>query len=226
MERTREQDEEEREINPEVEIEYEDPRIFVHELASNYYSMKDKRQELRDENRVVKWDDTEFREKGDLIIFLLVVFTVVPMLNPFASRYLTAIGRHGVFARLSPLSALLNLGFSLALVKPMGIVGVALASTIPVFIFYPYYLCYVCRYLEMSVRRYARESIAPCLLPTVLMTLAVAALRYKWGLDSYAMILAAGFSGAVIYFVLFWLLSLRSEERVYIMRRIPGLARG
>jgi quercetin dioxygenase-like cupin family protein len=64
MERTREQDEEEREINPEVEIEYEDPRIFVHELASNYYSMKDKRAQLRDENRVVKWDDTEFRKKG------------------------------------------------------------------------------------------------------------------------------------------------------------------
>jgi O-antigen/teichoic acid export membrane protein len=172
------------------------------------------------------WIGPEFREKGDLIIFLLVVFIVVPMLNPFASRYLTAIDRHGVFARLSPLSALLNLGLSLALVKPMGIVGVALASTIPVFIFIPYYLHYVCRYLEMSVQHYARESIAPCLLPTVLMSLAVAALRFKWGLDSYAMILAAVLSGAVIYTVLFWLLSLRNEERIFIMRRIPGMARG
>lgn len=64
MERTREEDEKEQEIEPEVEIEYEDARIFVHELASNYYSMKDKRQELRDDNRVVKWDDTDWREKG------------------------------------------------------------------------------------------------------------------------------------------------------------------
>lgn len=63
MERTRERDEDE--LEQEVEIEYEDPRIFVHQLASNYYSMKDKRQELRDDNRVVKWDDTDWRSKGD-----------------------------------------------------------------------------------------------------------------------------------------------------------------
>ena len=63
MERTRERDEDE--LEEEVEIEYEDPRIFVHQLASNYYSMKDKRQDLRDENRVVRWDDTDWRSKGD-----------------------------------------------------------------------------------------------------------------------------------------------------------------
>ncbi|MFB6097316.1 MAG: cupin domain-containing protein [Haloferacaceae archaeon] len=68
MERTRRRDEDEQEgIEPETEIEYEVPRIFVHQLASNYYSMKDKRQELRDENRVVKWDDTDWRELGEQV---------------------------------------------------------------------------------------------------------------------------------------------------------------
>jgi quercetin dioxygenase-like cupin family protein len=64
MERTRErdEDEDEREIDPEIEIEYDPARIFVHELASNYYSMKDKREELRDDNRVVSWDDTDWRD--------------------------------------------------------------------------------------------------------------------------------------------------------------------
>lgn len=67
MEQTRERDEneeEEGEISPEVEVEYETERIFVNEIASNYYSMKDKRENLRDENRVVNWEDTEWQQKG------------------------------------------------------------------------------------------------------------------------------------------------------------------
>lgn len=49
---------------PEQDIEYDPARIFVQELASNYYSMFDVRSELQDDNRVVKWADTDWREKG------------------------------------------------------------------------------------------------------------------------------------------------------------------
>lgn len=47
-----------------VEIEYDPERIFVNELASNYYSLSDKREELHDDNRVVRWADTDWRKKG------------------------------------------------------------------------------------------------------------------------------------------------------------------
>ena len=49
---------------PEKDIEYDPARIFVNELASNYYSMFDKREELQNDNRVVRWADSDWRGKG------------------------------------------------------------------------------------------------------------------------------------------------------------------
>lgn len=172
------------------------------------------------------WIGPEFREKGDLIVLLLVLFTALPMMNPFDSRYLTALGRHAIFARLKPLAAFLNIGLSLILIHPMGIVGVALASLISVFIFVPIFLQYVCRHLEIEVRQYLRKSIVPCLLPTLIMSALVSAIRFKWGLDSYAMIIGASLLGVFSYFLMFWFFSLGSDERGYILRRIPGIATG
>ncbi len=60
----------------------------------------------------------EFGEKAEWLIVFLVFFTVLPFINPFASRYLTAIDKHGIFARLTPLAAALNIGLSLVLVHP------------------------------------------------------------------------------------------------------------
>src|SRR5690554_5491338 len=51
------------------------------------------------------WLGPEFGEKAGLIIVFLVFFTILPFINPFASRYLTAINKHGIFARLTPLAA-------------------------------------------------------------------------------------------------------------------------
>lgn len=49
---------------PQTDIEYDPARIFVQELASNYYSLYDKREELQNDNRVVRWADSDWREKG------------------------------------------------------------------------------------------------------------------------------------------------------------------
>ena len=170
------------------------------------------------------WIGPEFREKGELIIFLLIIFSVTPMLNPFGNRYLTAIGKHGIFAKFAPIAAVGNLGLSLALILPLGVEGVALASAIPVLIITPIYLKYACNQLGIKLSRYVRASILPSFLPTLLMFMAVGAVRLSWGLNSYAMIGAAICLGACIYFPMFWFLALRSNERVFIMRRIPGLS--
>lgn len=50
---------------PETDIEYSPERIFVQALTGQYYSLYEERQDLRDDNRVIQWADTDWEEKGE-----------------------------------------------------------------------------------------------------------------------------------------------------------------
>jgi len=172
------------------------------------------------------WIGPEFREKGEVIIFLMVLFILIPFVNPFASRYLTAIGEHGIFARLTPIAAAINVSLSLILIKPYGIVGVAAASTVSVFIFVPIYLRYTCKQLEMPVSHYLRQSVFPTVIPTVLLGVVVAGFRSLYGLDSYLMIVLAALCSGLVWLFAFWLVALDNDERQFVMVRIRRKNRG
>jgi O-antigen/teichoic acid export membrane protein len=175
---------------------------------------------------LILWLGPEFREKSDIVIILLVIFTAGPFINPFASRYLTAIGKHGIFAYLSPLSALINIGLSLALVHRYGIVGVAFASTITVFIFNPIYLWYACKHLMLPVRHYLKVCFLPSLVPAVVLGAIVLQFRLHGGLEAYPMLITSVLVSGFAWFVAFWFLALRSGEREFIVARIRGRQSG
>ncbi len=165
------------------------------------------------------WIGPEFEENGQWIINFLVVFTVLPLLDPFNSRYLTAINKHGIFAKLAPIAALINLSLSIALVHEFGILGVAFASIVPGFIFVPIYLRYTCQQLGLPVSRYITESLLPCFLPTVLLALSAYGIRVYTGLDSYLAIIGTAIGSGLVWALAFWSLALRDRERRYILER-------
>lgn len=169
---------------------------------------------------IAVWIGPEFAESADLLILLLVLFTAFPFINPFSNRFLTAIGKHGIFAKLTPISALVNLVLSVILVQDFGIIGVAIGSVIPVFIFVPIYFIYTCKQLEVSALDYLRQCIFPVLIPTLVMSIAVFAYRLEWGMDSYSKIAGAVLIGMLVYFPLFWLLTLKKAERGFIYSRL------
>ncbi len=88
------------------------------------------------------WIGGDIAEGAGPIILLLVAFTALPLLNPYSGRYLTAVDRHGVFAKWGPLVAVCNLVLSLLLIKPFGIFGVALGSLLPGLVYQPFILWY------------------------------------------------------------------------------------
>lgn len=49
---------------PEIDVEYDPPRRFVEELYGDRYSLYNVRQQLRDDDRVVRWADNDWRQKG------------------------------------------------------------------------------------------------------------------------------------------------------------------
>lgn len=164
------------------------------------------------------WMNGEFnREQVDGIIALLAIYTVVPKLNPFASRYLTALGRHGIFAKVAPVAALVNLGLSVWMVFEYGVIGAAMGSVLPVFVVTPIFLKYSCRSLGISSREYVAKSLIPALIPTILMGAVAFWIRVDWGLDNYGEILGCIAIGALVYALLFWVIALTSSDRQYLL---------
>lgn len=164
------------------------------------------------------WLQGEFRrEQIDAIVLLLTIVVVVPKLNPFVSRYLTAIGRHGIFAKIAPVAALVNLGISIPLVYKFGIIGAAMGSVLPAIVVTPLYLRYACRYLKFSAMEYIQQSILPVLVPSLIMGVIAAWIRFDWGLDSFTEIFGCVAIGAIVYFICFWLLSIKPQERTFLL---------
>ena len=153
------------------------------------------------------------------IIFLLTLYIVVPKLNPFASRYLTAINEHGIFARVAPFAALANLALSIWAVTEIGVVGAALGSVFPVFVVTPIFLQRACRHLGISMIGYVKRCLLPAIIPSVIMGMVVFWMRQEFGLTDYARIVAAIIVGGVVYATLFWFVALRGEERQWLLDR-------
>lgn len=158
----------------------------------------------------------------DAILVLLVTYTVVPMLNPFASRYLTAINRHVIFAKVAPPAALVNLGLSIWLVLEYGVIGAALGSVLPVFVVMPLYLYVVCHNLEVSMLNYFRAAIVPAVLPVVMMGGSLFWFRTTHGFDSYQDIVLSVLVSAVGYGLVYWLFAMGREDREVLLRLLPG----
>jgi len=159
------------------------------------------------------WVGPEIGEQSQTIVLLLALFLALPFLNPLCSRYLTAIDRHEIFARLQPISAALNLALSIAFVPWMGIVGAALASVLVVSAYFPIILVYTMRQLGVTVATYMLHAIAPAILPTALMAAAVGLYRAELALTGYPGILGGGILGAAVYLTCFWTLTLSPSER-------------
>jgi len=168
------------------------------------------------------WIGPEYTKKSDVIVTVLVIVTLLPLLNPFSSRYLTAINKHGIFARLMPVSAVVNLMLSIYMVQYFGIIGVAIASLIPALILQPVLLVYTCRQLQLPVNVYLKTSLVPLTLPLALMATFVAVIRWQWTIDSYWVLACAVTGGASLYILCFWFFSMTSGERVFILERLAA----
>jgi O-antigen/teichoic acid export membrane protein len=172
------------------------------------------------------WLGREFGERAEILIVFLVFFTVLPFLNPFASRYLTAINKHGIFARLTPVSAIINIVLSVILVHPFGLEGVAFASVVPGLIFVPWYLKYTCRLLGLPVRVYVFGSVLPALLPALVMAVVLWGVGHYLPYTSYSSILAGAVLGCIAWLMCFFTLVLNKEERQYLFSKVSQKLEG
>jgi len=159
------------------------------------------------------WIGEQYTEMADIIILLLMLSAIMPFTNPFSTRYLTAIGAHGILAKLYPVVAFVNIVMSIILVHYWGIVGVAVGTVIPVVLVVPIVASVCCRHLGIALSSYIYSSIAPSLIPTLGMAICVYSFRHSLPLTSYTEILMAVIAGVAVYSVLFIILAMKTEEK-------------
>jgi O-antigen/teichoic acid export membrane protein len=113
--------------------------------------------------------DETYRVEGQPVLWILASMIGVAMLQSVAARVLYGMGQIRLFARLVILEALLNLGLSILLIRPMGISGVALGTALPNFVMCLVVLLQVCRMLEVSDRAFFRQALLKPLLAAALL---------------------------------------------------------
>jgi O-antigen/teichoic acid export membrane protein len=94
-------------------------------------------------------------------LWILAVTLAVSIAQSVASRVLYGIGRIRLFARVALLEGVANLLLSLALVRPLGIEGVAWGTTIPHAGFCLFAIVHASRLLGVRARDYLRAWVKP-----------------------------------------------------------------
>jgi O-antigen/teichoic acid export membrane protein len=126
---------------------------------------------------VQAWVGPEF--SGSVIVLrLLSMVVMIRVGNAVAATVLKGAGEHRLVAFTNVAAALVNLGLGLALVKPLGLPGVAIATLIPVGLASTLVLFPAgCRRVQLPVWRALVEAVWPALWPAAIMTVFVLATR-------------------------------------------------
>ena len=166
------------------------------------------------------WMGFEYGEKGRWILYILSAAYLLQWLNPFCRRFLTAINKHEILARVGIISALVNLGLSLTLVRFIGKEGVALGTLLPVMMFEPYFLYKTCQELQCSMAQYAWHVFLPLLIPTAFFVLSLQGAMMLIHINSLIDVALLAMLSMGVYIPIFAVTAMKREERRKIYVRI------
>jgi O-antigen/teichoic acid export membrane protein len=151
---------------------------------------------------------------------VLQILSVAIMIRVGAGAATTVLrggGRHRLMASVSIASGIVNVAVSVALVRPLGLVGVALGTLIPVacstwFFVYPA----ACRRVELPLRRLVAKAIWPALWPALVLATVHYALSPAGLPRTLSMVALQSVAGGVIYLALFGVVAIgRTDREMY-----------
>jgi O-antigen/teichoic acid export membrane protein len=129
---------------------------------------------------------------------------------------LYAVARHRVYAVASGLEAVVNLGLSIILFKQIGIVGVALGTTIPLLIKLVVMPLYVCRVINLKPSRYYAALAPAFAMSSTALSVFYFIVRPYLTTPGYPALLMAAIAPLLVLAVLAFLFVLGREERTFI----------
>jgi O-antigen/teichoic acid export membrane protein len=162
------------------------------------------------------------RFRTDLILLVLLAGYVPRALNSISAQALLATRHHSYFARIIFVDSLVNLGLSLALVRPYGTLGLAIGSLIPALVTNLVAVPYLTvRKVGISLRRYWLEGAGPSCLVALAAVLVGFAFRESSGGRSWWTVGQGGALMALTGLALGYFFLLKKEHQ----KRITGILR-
>ncbi len=167
------------------------------------------------------WVGKAFARDAHIVVILIASGLFNVAMWPALSMLMGS-NAHRPLAVFSGLSALLNLGLSVALVGRIGVTGVALGTLIAAGLEALVVLPFTMRRYAIEPRTMLSEALAPGLLPAVPTVLALFVLRAALAPSSLVTVVGVGAIGGLIYAVGYLSFSASAEERLVLRRLALG----
>lgn len=161
---------------------------------------------------IALWIGEEYRWAA-LPLAVLVAGLFVEVGQTPSSNLLFALGRQSFLARLGIVEAVTNLALSLALARPLGLVGVAIGTALPLIALRATIMpVYVCRQIELPLGSFA-ASVGRAALPALALHGALWLLLAPLGVDRPLLALIAGAAAAPPLGLLAFIAAFDRDER-------------
>jgi O-antigen/teichoic acid export membrane protein len=142
------------------------------------------------------WMGPEYASECFTTLWVLAVPLALTMSQSVSARILFGTGRLGWFSGATVLEAITNLILSVALVRPFGIVGVAIGTAVPNIVLNLALAQHICRCTKVRIATYGLHAWLPPLLVALIPTAVWVVTRVYWGPPgewmSFAFVLATG----------------------------------
>jgi O-antigen/teichoic acid export membrane protein len=154
------------------------------------------------------------------VLQVLAVSMVARIVQATAGTVLKGAGGHRYLLANNAVVALFNLLLSLALVWPLGLLGVALGTAVPVAAGVLFVVPEACRRLSLPVGRLLREGLWPVVWPALPVAAALRAWRGAVDPQGLVAVLAAGAAAGALYLALVYAVGLGPAERAMVRARL------
>jgi O-antigen/teichoic acid export membrane protein len=158
------------------------------------------------------WLGQRYRAGGTALALMLAYWLAYAS-GGVASAVLVAAGRARYVARYAWTAAFTSMALALALVPPLGLEGVALATALPYLAVTPLLLRLVLREVPLRPQFLVRESFLPAYLLGGCLAAGLGLVRLLVPLDSLPAVLGAALAGPLAYWLAYYALWLRPSER-------------
>jgi O-antigen/teichoic acid export membrane protein len=168
---------------------------------------------------VTAWVGPEF-SGSVLVLQILSVIVMIRVGNATGMTLLKGAGSHRIVSAANITTAICNVALSIALVRPMGLMGVALGTLVPVgiasvLVLFPL----ACRRVELSLAAAVRRGVWPAVWPGLVMGVFILSTRSLVPATLLAVAAECAAAG-VVYGATFVLFSLNAVERQFYLGKV------
>ncbi len=166
---------------------------------------------------VTLWMGKEYSDKAYLIMVILLLPQFFEIPQQINCSLLFGTGKHKFLSYANTISGIANLILSIALAFKYGLIGVAIGTSIPQLILNGLVIpWYVCKQTNTSLLEYYIRVYGKVLIPAGVFSMVLSYLSSVNIASNYLLLVLNSFLAFLVYFVCFYLMGLRKEEKHYI----------